>query len=76
LVTITYYPITPSPLENTMETLPTTIDSINLARSFTLHNIIKQLDEMKSIDGYSPLEISLLEELLNEIIDSITPLEE
>ena len=59
-----------------METLPTTIDSINLARSFALHNIIKQLDEMKSIDGYSPLEISLLEELLNEIIDSITPLEE
>ena len=59
-----------------METLPTTIDSISLARSFALHNIIKQLDEMKSIDGYSPLEISLLEELLNEIIDSIAPLEE
>ena len=59
-----------------METLPTTIDSINLARSFALHNIIKQLEEMNSIDGYSPLEISLLEELLNEIIDSITPLEE
>jgi len=59
-----------------METLPTTIDAINLARSFALHNLIKQLDEMNSIDGYSPLEISLLEELFNEIIDSITPIEE
>ena len=59
-----------------MEALPTTNDSINLARSFALHNIIKQLDEMNSIDGYSQLEIALLEQLFNEIIDSITPLEE
>ena len=59
-----------------MQTLPTTIDSINLARSFALHNIIKQLDEMNSIDGYSELEIALLEQLFNEIIDSITPIEE
>ena len=59
-----------------METLPTTIDTINLARSFALHNIIKQLDEMNSIDGYSQLEIALLEQLFNEIIDSITPIEE
>ena len=59
-----------------MQTLPTTIDSINLARSFALHNIIKQLDEMNSIDGYSELEIALLEQLFNEIIYSITPIEE
>jgi len=59
-----------------MEPLPTTIDAINLARSFALHTLMKQLDEMNSIEDYSPLEISLLEEMINEIISSITPLEE
>ena len=59
-----------------MEPLPTTLDAINLARSFALHTLIKQLDQANSIDDYSPLEISLLEEMINEIISSITPLEE
>ena len=59
-----------------MEPLPTTLDAINLARSFALHTLIKQLDELESVDDHSELAVALLEELINEIISSITPLEE
>jgi hypothetical protein len=59
-----------------MEPLPTTLDAINLARSFALHTLIKQRDELESVDDHSELAVALLEELINEIISSITPLEE
>ena len=62
-----------------MQPFPTTINAVNLARSFALHTLIKQLDQVNDIHevyGQSELEISLLEELINEIISSITPLEE
>jgi hypothetical protein len=59
-----------------MEPLPTTIDAVNLARSFALHTLMKQRDDLSSVDGHSELEIALLEELINEILSSITPIEE
>jgi len=56
--------------------LPTTIDAVELAKSFYLHDLLMNLESAKEIENFSPLEISFLEELINEIVSSITPLEE
>lgn len=56
--------------------LPTTIDAVELAKSFYLHDLLTNLESAKEIENFSPLEISFLEELINEIVSSITPLEE
>jgi hypothetical protein len=56
--------------------LPTTIDAVELAKSFYLHDLLTNLEKMKQIEDYSPLEISLLEEIIEEILSSTTPLEE
>jgi len=56
--------------------LPTTIDAVELVKSFYLHDLLTNLEKMKQIEDYSPLEISLLEEIIEEILSSTTPLEE
>jgi len=55
-----------------MEPLPTTLDAINLARSFALATLLKQRED----ENNDELVNAMLEELINEIISSITPLEE
>lgn len=59
-----------------MQPLETTINAVELAKSFALHQLITQVETARQIKDYSPLEISLLEELINEILSTITPLEE
>ena len=51
---------------------PTTIDTVTLARSFALATLLKQRED----ENNDELINTMLDELINEIIASITPLEE
>lgn len=51
---------------------PTTVDSVTLARSFALATLLKQRED----ENNDELINTMLDELINEIIASITPLEE
>jgi len=51
---------------------PTSVNSVTLARSFALATLLKQRED----EDNDELINVMLDELINEIIDSITPIEE
>ena len=55
-----------------MQPLPTTIDAVTLARSFALNHLLNERDK----EDNDELVNAMLEELINEILSTITPIED
>jgi len=55
---------------------PTTINLEQLAQSLIIQQLLESIELQNEIENFSEFEKALTEELLWEIINSLTPLEE